>query len=406
MDDLKESLKRTLKKYWLFYKIREVYIFLKVKFRKYMLTGQKKTDIIINMENAMSVKTLSAIRPEAKLCEKIKFTKKEIDLTVILPIYNAELYLEKCLMSLKNQNTQYSYEIICIDDGSTDSSIDILKKYASDKKFRIIHQANEGHSGARNTGLKQPLGKYVMFVDSDDYITENYIEDMLKDAYKSDADIVISGYTKVNNKSDKLCEYRYAKGNYSSFVDYIQFDGTPWGKIYRRELWINVFFPRNMMFEDTIIMNVIFRKCKSVFVCSNDNAIYFYRIYGNNTIDKLQGSNKLLDALWAIKFSLDLCKCGEQILSKNNEYYYYLLIQCSTHLYYRICNFTQDIQYAIFNVVCNLVNEYVDLYGQLECKDNVLLNLQIAFTSHDFTLWKQCSKIYPNNGLKKIYFNF
>ncbi len=404
MSDFKKSLKHVLKKYSFFYKVQEIYIFFRVKFKKLTLRGERETDVIINEENVISLKLLSEIRPEAEQCENTEFAKKDIDLTVILPIYNSELYLERCLMSLKNQHTQYRYEIICIDDGSTDDSPEILQKYESDNKFVIVHQANEGHSGARNTGLRHSIGKYIMFVDSDDYVTTNYVEEMLKSAYESDADIIVSGYTKVNGKSDELYKYKYAKGKYTTFAGYIQFDGTPWGKIYRRELWSNVFFPKNMMFEDTIIMNVIFRKCKSVFVCSNDNVIYFYRIYGNNTIDKLQGSNKLLDALWAIKFSLDLYKCSEKTV-RDNGYYYYLLIQCSTHLYYRICDFTQDIQYAIFNVTCNLVREYVDMYGQLECKDNVLLNLQIAFALHDFSLWERCSKVYPNNGLKKVYFD-
>lgn len=406
MSDFTGLLKRMMKKYSFFYKVRETYIFLKVKWGKLVLRGNKQTDVIVSEENAVSLQLLAQIRPEPEQCDNLNCTEKDIDLTVILPVYNAEQYLETCLMSLKNQHTQYSYEVVCIDDGSTDGSLEILKQYVSDSKFKVIHQANEGHSGARNTGLRHPLGKYVMFVDSDDYITIDYIDKMLKSAYESNSDIVVSGYTKVNGRSDELYKYKYAKGRYTTFVDYIQFDGTPWGKIYRRELWKKVFFPQNMMFEDTIIMNVIFRKCESVFVCLNDEVTYFYRIYGNNTIDKLQGSNKLLDALWAIKFSLDLYKCTEKTVSKNNEYYYYLLIQCSIHLYYRICNFTKEVQHAIFNVVCNIIHEYVDLYGQLKCKDKVLLNLQIAFATHNFTLWERCSKVFPNNGLKKLYFDF
>lgn len=112
--------------------------------------------------------------------------------SIIVPIYNKEKYLEKCIKSILTQSHR-NIEIILVDDGSTDGSLRICKKYEKDKRVKIFHQENKGVSSARNVGLKNMTGERVIFVDADDYIKKDYVERI--SGYD---DLVVSGYI-INN---------------------------------------------------------------------------------------------------------------------------------------------------------------------------------------------------------------
>ncbi|MBQ8784417.1 MAG: glycosyltransferase family 2 protein [Alphaproteobacteria bacterium] len=111
--------------------------------------------------------------------------------TVVIPVYNVEKYLEQCLDSVINQ-TYKDIEIICINDGSTDNSITILEKYAlSDNRIKIISQTNQGISAARNAGIKVATGKYITFLDSDDFLSRDAIEKMVTAIENNYVDFVV-----------------------------------------------------------------------------------------------------------------------------------------------------------------------------------------------------------------------
>ena len=116
----------------------------------------------------------------------------DIAISVIVPVYNTSKYLKKCLDSLKNQ-TLDNIEIIVIDDGSTDHSGEICDNYLNDSRFRIYHRKNTGLSGARNYGIAESRGKYIMFVDSDDWVEHDFCKYMYKQAVDRNSDYIISG---------------------------------------------------------------------------------------------------------------------------------------------------------------------------------------------------------------------
>lgn len=167
-------------------------------------------------------------------------------LSIIIPIYNTEKYLSKCLDSIVSQ-TYKSLEIICIDDGSTDKSPMIIDDYASkDNRVVVIHQKNKGESKARNEGLKIAKGDYITLVDSDDWLELDMYEQLVAAAIENDADMAIGGWIKENpsgtewitNADDvdnsvfgkeKLLEYLYKRDRYRLFA-------YMWDKIYRREV--------------------------------------------------------------------------------------------------------------------------------------------------------------------------
>ncbi|MBR4316077.1 MAG: glycosyltransferase, partial [Alphaproteobacteria bacterium] len=124
---------------------------------------------------------------------------KNKKISIIVPVYNVQKYLDKCLKSIISQ-TLTDIEIILVDDGSTDSSGLICDKYAKkDKRIKVVHQKNARQGAARNAGIKLATGDYIGFVDSDDYITSDMFEKLYKKAYIYDADIVMCDYANVKN---------------------------------------------------------------------------------------------------------------------------------------------------------------------------------------------------------------
>ena len=121
--------------------------------------------------------------------------------SIIMPVYNKEKYVRKAIESILAQ-TLTEWELIIIDDGSTDLSYSICLEYTGDKRVKVLHTKNGGVSRARNTGLNHARGEYITFIDSDDYISEDYLEKL----YKSEYDMIISGLTKVNYEGTTLAE--------------------------------------------------------------------------------------------------------------------------------------------------------------------------------------------------------
>ena len=121
-------------------------------------------------------------------------------LSIIVPVYNVEPYLRRCVDSLLDQGEFSDYEIILIDDGSTDRSGEICEEYAStNEKVRVLHKENGGLSSARNAGLAAANGEYVLFVDSDDYLKTGCLAALLETAYQQNADIVCFNYAYVSD---------------------------------------------------------------------------------------------------------------------------------------------------------------------------------------------------------------
>lgn len=183
--------------------------------------------------------------------------------SVIIPVYNIENYLKQCLDSIVNQ-TLPDIQIICVDDGSTDASPQILSEYAAkDKRFQIITQKNAGPGAARNVGLERATGKYLIFLDSDDWFESNFLEQMLNKAIETDADITICQTVEFDSDTGKersaqwMLKKQLLPGNVFSPDDIskciFQFTyGMPWDKLYRREFLqkTGILFPSLRNSED------------------------------------------------------------------------------------------------------------------------------------------------------------
>ncbi len=227
----------------------------------------------------------------------------KIKVSIIVPVYNAEKYLDKTITSLIEQTLE-EIEIICVNDGSTDKSEEILNKYKIiDSRVKVITQKNLGQSAARNTGIKAARGEYVGFLDSDDWADINAFEKLYNKA--DGGDIVIGNICTYN---EKLNTYNYDDSYLSINVfpkdlfdkkflpsectDFLfRISVTPWNKIYRRDFILknNLFFYENLNFEDNLFFLETFLTAKTITL--SPEAVIFYRAASAASYSHSNGKN-------------------------------------------------------------------------------------------------------------------
>lgn len=204
-------------------------------------------------------------------------------ISVIIPIYNVENYLYDSIQSVLRQ-TYKNIELILIDDGSTDESLSICKKFQiEDKRIKIITQSNQGISYTRNVGLREAAGKYIIWVDSDDYIKKDMIEKLYYLIKKNDADMSICNYIKGSDR-----DYKFQDGNGSELIfdgkqglDYLYKDNhfsfimaASWCKLIKKSLYEGLEYPNGKLFEDIYMSHYLIQRCqKIVFI---DQIMYYY----------------------------------------------------------------------------------------------------------------------------------
>ena len=211
-------------------------------------------------------------------------------ISVVVPVYNVEKYLRECLDSLANQTFE-DFEVICVNDGSDDSSPDILEEYASeDERFKIVSQENKGLSGARNTGMNYIKGRYLLFLDSDDWLELNALELLYNHANALNSEMVIFPYRYFNQETKQYEENDFTKLNmFDSSVDnknfiYKNIPETVFRiphesiKLYDVKTLkkLAVKFPEGLNYEDAYFFYKIFFKLNKVSIIRTP--IYNYRI--------------------------------------------------------------------------------------------------------------------------------
>ena len=239
---------------------------------------------------------------------KNDFVKKENSkvnnlISIVIPIYKVEKYLEKCVYSLINQNYK-NIEIILIDDGSPDNCGKMCDEYSKiDNRIKVIHKKNGGLSDARNTGIKNARGKYITFVDSDDYVEANYIEILYKTIIKYDADISIVGHSVwyENKKILRAWNEEYCEAPEKILWKILyddKIDISAWGKLYKKELFQNIEFPKGRLFEDAATTYKLIDASKKIAV--NSLPLYNY-VIRKNSISTGSFSEKKMDLIISTK---------------------------------------------------------------------------------------------------------
>lgn len=222
-----------------------------------------------------------------------------IRVSVIVPVYNIEKYLVKCLDSLVHQTLQ-EIEIIIVNDGSTDGSQTIIDKFkkAYPNKIRSLIKANGGLSDARNYGIPYAKGEYIGFVDSDDYIDVTMYEKMYKSAKEYDSDIVTCDYYKVYGEHKELVKSRDFLNQKDMFIGSL---AAAWNKLYKRKLVIGsgVDFPKGLIYEDTAFFAKLIPYCKKTSYV-NEALIYYVQRQGSIANSQGQKTTQIFDVFDSI----------------------------------------------------------------------------------------------------------
>ncbi|QNL42196.1 glycosyltransferase [Streptococcus sp. NSJ-72] len=241
-----------------------------------------------------------------------------IGLSVIIPVYNVEKYLERCIESVLVQNYN-SYEIILVDDGSTDSSPIICDKYAQKfKHVSVVHKKNGGLSDARNVGIQNAKGKYVFFLDSDDWIVKDMFANVSNVLVTNEYDIFQFGMQMFNTEQDKL-KTRISKESHFSGIEAFknmlksnEITSFSTDKLYKRELFLlnKIEFPKGAYYED---LGTIYKLLlASEKICSSNQIYYCYFMRNEAAITKSWSLNKFSDMY---HFYNEIFKAASKILT-------------------------------------------------------------------------------------------
>ena len=249
-----------------------------------------------------------------------------IRLSVIVPVYNVEKYLKKCIESILAQSFK-DFELILIDDGSTDSSGKICDEYEKrDARIIVIHKTNGGLSSARNAGLDIAKGKYIGFVDSDDWISPQMYEKLILMCEKNDLDMAVCGVKKCYNDSSKdyIC-YNTINDKILNreeaiteiFVNH-SFGEEACNKIYKKDIFKTIRYPEGKIHEDTYCICDIVDMCRKIGYSKEIGYFYYQRsnsIMNSVTpnIDKIESVSKVLEYLK--HYSKIYFKCSSGLLS-------------------------------------------------------------------------------------------
>lgn len=220
--------------------------------------------------------------------------------SIIVPVYNVEKYIAKCMNSLVNQSFR-DYEIIIVDDESPDGSMAIVETYRKKDpdRIRVIHQKNTRQGGARNHGVELALGEYLLFVDSDDYVSTSMLEILDRRLKENPCDILVFDSVPVTVQGELLPhEPMILKpGAYvpKECPSVVELPGAPWGKAFKRELYLKTGFqfPPKVLYED-VTTRILYAQARRIAICPD--TLYYYVQRENSSMTQ-QVSEKMLDIL-------------------------------------------------------------------------------------------------------------
>lgn len=234
-------------------------------------------------------------------------------ISVIIPVYNVEAYLARCLDSVM-QSTYPCLEIICVDDGSTDGSAEILDQYKEkDARIRVFSKENGGVSSARNLGLKKATGRFIAFVDADDMVHPQLLALMLEAQRSTSADIVICGFRAVceadlplETVHESVCEQQIRMIGARQFALGQQFRVYCWGKLFRCEQAAKVSFRESIRYgEDQVYIGELWEQFPTMRCCAVPNKLYFYCQRENSAVNQKPEPERIKERIALEKLYLE-----------------------------------------------------------------------------------------------------
>lgn len=287
-------------------------------------------------------------------------------ISIIVPIYNVEKYLAKCIDSII-ANTYTNIEVILVDDGSPDRCGKICDEYAQmDNRIKVLHKKNEGLSSARNAGMKMSTGDYIFFIDSDDTVTKNMFEVMIQYAKEYDADVVQCGYHRINEdgsiRSTEASDFSVLEGHdsiYRAFFEDWKITIPAQLKLYKKNIIKNKCFVEGRLHEDVMFISDILCDINKYIIIPDVCYMYLLR---SGSIMRSRFSQKKMDILYAHQYAMERYKKYAEGYVENYE-----LQICLTcfYLYHSVYVSKGDTKY--YSTIKDEWNKY---------KDNVMPKLR------------------------------
>lgn len=353
----------------------------------------KRVSVDVNIDDARNIVNGIHPRLDSHPVYENKPIDDNIDLSIVVPVYNYVDIIESNIDSILNQKTEYNYQLIIVDDGSTDGAADVLKKYADNPNVKLIFQKNAGIGAARNTGINNADGKYLMFVDCDDIVHDDIIETLMNKAYSENYDMVMCAHNLSKERNGVIYEIvpnvypKYNLIGYKNGDEIMNLAGLPWCKVYKREIWNNVRFFPGYWYEDTIIQFLIFMQCENYAYIPKIE--YEYKWYEKN-FSHTQGNSaspKSIDTYWLLIEILEQYKKNN--MPADDRLYTLVLRHISTYYYGSVKNLDSKVVEALFVLAKDLYSEY---------KPNhkvklpfMLRQIEKSFDNNDIELWKLAS---------------
>jgi len=232
-------------------------------------------------------------------------------ISVIIPVYNVEKYLAKCIDSVIAQ-THDNLEIMLVNDGSSDSCPQICDAYAkNDNRIKVIHKPNGGISSARNAGLDIATGEWIGFVDSDDWVLPNMYEELISAAVNENSDLAVCGYIRVDENGEHLkyiSVYGKVLTNAEALTNLVVSGGAynvAWSKLYKKSILEGIRFPVGKIHEDVFVTNRIFCKCNKVAIVPSHLYMYVKRegsiMTSSYSIERLHACDAFFERYFMLK---------------------------------------------------------------------------------------------------------
>ena len=312
-------------------------------------------------------------------CITSNMVSPEVDVHIIVPVYNTEKFIRQCIDSVVNAEKRYTYRLTVINDGSTDGTAKILEEYKSNPDVEIITQENKGFSGARNRGLKHIVGRYISFLDSDDFVDWKGIEKMLDIAFANDYDIVQGSYAVVSENG--LNEKRVIRYK-NEEVDLAnpRINGGPCAKVIKSQYFSNICFPEKYWFEDSIVNSILVPMIKSAYTV--EDIVYYNRSRDGSISRTARSQKKSVDSFWITE---QLMHDRERLgIDKNITYYEYILRMVM--LTYERTKFqSKECKEAIFVLQADLLNKK---FKGFSTKISLMKPLELAIRNNDYGYYK------------------
>lgn len=277
-----------------------------------------------------------------------------VKISVIIPVYNDEKHLGECLDSVSNQ-TLDDIEIICINDGSTDSSLEILNEYSTDKRMTIITQTNQGSAIARNKGLDIAQGEYIGFLDADDiYINRQSLEIMFDAAKKHDASMISANLKFLTPERNLISNPHYKRGTFHYFREESIIEPDEYGipfyfykNLYKADLIEDIRFPDLLRGQDPIFLSKVLSEVDEIYGVPID----FYGYMVPLSFDKLDSYTKKYHYICQYMQCIDILDNSE-LFKTSDRYMHNLMLYLN-----------DNVDAEVYDIVCEVFDEkYFESY--------------------------------------------